>query len=95
MINGYVNIPSELEPLGNFFVEKTVPGIYKKMEAIIALKKPIIGYFSLAPVQPTASIFSPVVFYAGSDITIGFVFGGLSYNMRINSADQVVVLAGD
>lgn len=92
MINGYVNIPSELEHIGTFSVEKVVPGIYKKMEAIIALNKPIVGHFSLEPAYPVDSVFFPIAYYAGKDILIGFTFGEVNYTMRINSADQVMIL---
>lgn len=92
MINGYVNIPSELSPLGTFFQSRTIPGIYNKMVTIANLKKPIVGLFSLAPFQNVESIFTPIfsVLPTG-EITLGFTYGDLVLRLTITNNDQVVI----
>lgn len=51
MVNGYVNMPDELQ--GNILekfqpgIEVNVPGMYRKITDIYKLRKPVIGHFEL------------------------------------------------
>ena len=90
MVNGYVNIPSELSDLTSFIGGKVVPGIYNNMIDIIATNKPAVGNFSLqqGPIR-TSAIFFPVVYHSLNDIYVVLTLGNSKVSLIINSDDNV------
>ena len=90
MVNGYVNVPSELENLGTFQAPSTIPGIYDKMILIRNLRKPIVGHFNLAPLQNASSVFFPIcTITPNKEVSLGFTFGNVVVSLIINKDDEV------
>lgn len=91
MINGYVNIPSELTNVGTFFQPQTIPGIYNKMLSIASLNKPTVGKFSLAPAENVEAVFSPVCILLDGVIALQFTYGSLSIVLNVTENDRVYI----
>ena len=89
MINGYVNLPTELtEDIYERFIDGNlhIPGIYRKVRDIYELRKPVVAHFNIGPLGGVTSV-ATIAFNDDNSYMITVNLGGEFLIMVITDDD--------